>query len=105
MSEQTRKTEPTKSRVVMSRVSTREQHSDRSFDIEFWQKVGAAERLAAAWQMVKEVQRIRGKSGELPRMQKSISRIIRRSEAAQSDDPAKEVHDFPPQSHPGPSDN
>jgi len=68
-------------RVIMARVSTREQHSDRSFDIEFWQRVGEVGRVAAAWQMVKEVQLIRGQSGELLRMQKSVGRVIRRCQA------------------------
>lgn len=64
----------------MSRVVSREQHSDRSFDIEFWQKVGDAGRFAAAWHMIKEVQLIRGQSGELPPFQKSVGRVIRRSQ-------------------------
>jgi hypothetical protein len=68
-----------KPRVIMARVVRRKQHNDRSFDIEFWQKVGDAGRFAAAWQMIREVQLIRGQSGELPRMQKSVTRILRRS--------------------------
>jgi hypothetical protein len=78
MNEQTNQS---RERVVMARVVTRKQHSDRSFDIEFWQKVGDVGRFAAAWQMVKEVKLIRGQSGELPRFQKSVARIIRRSQA------------------------
>jgi len=81
MSLQTNANERLKRRVVMSRVVTREQHSDRSFDIEFWQKVGDVGRFAAAWQMIKEVQLIRGQSGELPPFQKAVGRIIRRSKA------------------------
>jgi hypothetical protein len=77
-------------RVVMARVVTREQHGERSFDIEFWQKVGDVGRFAAAWQMVKEVQRIRGKSGELPRLQKSITRVVRRSQARKSADASED---------------
>lgn len=81
MNDQEYKVEQPRERVVMARVATREQHSERSFDIEFWQKVGDVGRFAAAWQMVKEVRLIRGQSGELPRMQKSVGRIIRRSQA------------------------
>ncbi|MDZ7289906.1 MAG: hypothetical protein ONB44_10205 [candidate division KSB1 bacterium] len=88
MNEHSNKAEQPRQRVVMSRVVTREQHGERSFDIEFWQKVGAQGRFAAAWQMVREVQLIRGKSGELPRMQKSVVRIIRRSEIETSDQPS-----------------
>ncbi len=67
-------------RVVMSRVVTRDQHNDRSFDIEFWEKVGDVGRFAAAWQMIREVQLIRGQSGELPPFQKSVARVLRRSQ-------------------------
>lgn len=73
-------TEKSRERVVMARVSTREQHSNRSFDLEFWHKVGDAGRAAAAWQMIKELQLIRGQSGELPPFQKSVARVIRRSQ-------------------------
>jgi hypothetical protein len=90
MNEHANKTDQPRDRVVMARVVTREQHSERSFDIEFWQKVGDAGRVAAAWQMVKEVQLIRGKSGELPRLQKSITRIIRRSQAKKSTDSSED---------------
>ncbi|MDZ7269171.1 MAG: hypothetical protein ONB48_17510 [candidate division KSB1 bacterium] len=90
MSEALNETGQTKPRVIMARVATRQQHSDRSFDIAFWQKVGDAERFAAAWQMVQEVQLIRGQSVELPRMQKSVTRIIRRSPAPKSGEHATE---------------
>lgn len=81
MSEPLNKTDQSRPRVIMSRVVRRDQHNDRSFDIEFWQKVGDVGRFAAAWQMIKEVQLMRGQSGELPAMQKNVTRIIRRSEA------------------------
>ena len=79
MGEPLNKTDLSKPRVIMSRVVRRKQHDDRSFDIEFWQKVGDTGRFAAAWQMIREVQLIRGQSGELPRMQKNVTRILRRS--------------------------
>jgi hypothetical protein len=82
--------EKPRERVVMSRVVSREQHSERSFDIEFWQRVGDVGRAAAAWQMVREVQRIRGLSGELPRLQKSVTRIIRRSQAGKTNASSKD---------------
>ncbi|MCI0692218.1 hypothetical protein L0337_09480 [candidate division KSB1 bacterium] len=86
MNEQTNNAKQLRERVVMARVVTREQHGKRSFDMEFWQKVGDVGRFAAAWQMVKEVQLIRGQSGELPRLQKSVTRVIRRSQAKNSTD-------------------
>lgn len=64
-------------RVVMSRLVRRDQQ-DRAFDFDFWQKIGAAGRFAAAWQMVREVNRIRGNNGEQPRLQRSVSVLKRR---------------------------
>lgn len=73
-----------KARVVMSRLIHRDQH-DRSFDLEFWDRVGAAGRFEAAWQMLKEVQLMRGQSGELPRLQKNVTRVLRRSQMKQDE--------------------
>ena len=70
--------DPIKPQVIMSRVTTREQHKNRSFDIEFWREVGDAGRFAAAWQMIREIQLMRGQSGELSPMQKNVTRVIRR---------------------------
>jgi hypothetical protein len=64
-----------KKRVVMARLVRRDQ-MDRSFDIEFWQKVDAETRMAAAWQMVKDVRLIRGEDGEQPRLQRSVARMV-----------------------------
>ncbi len=50
---------------------------DRSFDLEFWHKVGAEGRFAAAWQMVLEVNTIKGKKIYEPRLQRSIQNIQR----------------------------
>ena len=61
----------------MSRVIRRDEQ-DRSFDLEFWQKVDANTRFAAAWQMVLEIDRIRGKHAEQPRLQRSVSVLKRR---------------------------
>lgn len=90
MSDSSNKIDQSRPRVIMSRVSSRAQHGDRSFDIEFWQKIGDVGRFAAAWQMIKEVQLIRGQKGELPRMQKNVTRIIRRSEVKKSGEDAAE---------------
>ena len=84
MDEPLNESDRTKPRVIMSRVVRRKEHDDRSFDLEFWRRVGDAGRFAAAWQMIKEIRLIRGQSGELPRMQKSVARIIRRSQKIES---------------------
>ncbi|MFQ5824307.1 MAG: hypothetical protein ACE5JB_09655 [bacterium] len=64
-------------KVIMSRLIKRGE-MDRSFDLEFWKKVGAQGRFAAAWQMVKEWLMIRGKDGSQSRLQRSAQNIQRR---------------------------
>ena len=51
--------------------------ADRSFDLEFWRKVGAEGRFAAAWQMISEVDAIRGKDIGESRLQRSVQNIQR----------------------------
>ncbi|MBP1625047.1 MAG: hypothetical protein H6Q07_3069 [Acidobacteria bacterium] len=79
MTDAPQKPGPMTQRVIMSRVVRRKEHQERSFDMEFWRKVGGAGRFAAAWQMIREVQLMRGQCGELPGMQRNVVRIIRRS--------------------------
>ena len=50
---------------------------DRSFDVEFWQRAGAEAIFAAAWEMVQEVQAIRGQNGRQPRLQRSVENAQR----------------------------
>ena len=50
---------------------------DRSFDLLFWERVGAEGRFAAAWQMVLEANALKGKDiGEL-RFRRSVENIQR----------------------------
>lgn len=53
------------------------QDDDRSFDLEFWQMLGAEARFAAAWEMVNEVHAIRGEDASQPRLQRSVENIQR----------------------------
>lgn len=62
----------------MSRVLRGGQQDDGSFDILFWQRVGAEGIFAATWDMVREVQLIRGLHANESRLQRSITRVIRR---------------------------
>ncbi|HEY6477983.1 MAG TPA: hypothetical protein VI456_15505 [Polyangia bacterium] len=64
--------------IQMARVLRKGQVDDGSFDVDFWQKVGAEGIFAAAWDMVAEAQRMRGGSAEQPRLQRSVLRVIRR---------------------------
>jgi hypothetical protein len=69
----------TKPRVRMARVLRNGERDDGSFDIEFWRQVGAEGRFAAAWEMVREADAIRGvQNAREPRLQKSVLRIERR---------------------------
>ena len=66
-------------RVRMARVLRNGTRDDGSFDIEFWRRIGAEGRFAAAWEMVLEAQAIRGvKDAREPRLQRSVLRVERR---------------------------
>lgn len=66
-------------RVRMARVLRNGARDDGSFDIEFWRRVGAEGRFAAAWEMVREADAIRGvQNAREPRLQRSVLRIERR---------------------------
>lgn len=45
------------------------------FDIRFWRRAGAAARFEAAWAMVGEFLKIRGKSGNERRLRRTIQHI------------------------------
>jgi hypothetical protein len=62
----------------MTRVLRDGAKDDGSFDLEFWQKLSAEARFAAAWEMVQEAQAWRGQDGDQPRLQRSVVRVIRR---------------------------
>lgn len=50
-------------------------HADRSFDLEFWRKVGPEGRFSAAWGMVKDYYLARGNDISQQRLQKSVQNI------------------------------
>ena len=50
---------------------------DRSFDLLFWKGLGAEARFAAAWQMVSEVNAIKGIDIGESRLQRSVQSIQR----------------------------
>lgn len=63
----------------MTRILRNHARDDGSFDLEFWRKVGAEGLFAAAWEMVQEVAAFRGQDGSQPRLQRSVTRTIRRA--------------------------
>jgi hypothetical protein len=66
-----------KERIERARVLRHGEQDDGSFDLEFWQSVGPEGIFAAAWEMVGEVQAMRGEDVDQPRLQRSVVRVIR----------------------------
>lgn len=62
----------------MVRVLRKGEKDDGAFDLDFWRRVGAEGRFAAAWEMVSEIAAFRGENGDQPRLQRSVLRIHRR---------------------------
>jgi hypothetical protein len=65
-----------KKRIIMERL-VRRSECGREFDLEFWDKVGAEGRFAAAWDMVREVMVAKGLSERQMRMQRSVESVVR----------------------------
>ena len=64
-------------KVIMSKLVSLNK-MDRSFDLEFWDKVGVQGRFEAMWQMVLEAEAIKGKNVKQFRLQRSVQNIKRR---------------------------
>ena len=64
-------------RVFKTRLIRRGE-DDGSFDREFWQELGHEAIFAAMWDMVSEVDLMRGKDGDQPRLQRSVHHLERR---------------------------
>ncbi len=67
-----------KPRLVMSRLSKLED-ADRSFDIEFWQRLGDEAIFAAAWEMVVFAHEFKGRDVSELTFQRSLKKIQRTS--------------------------
>ena len=63
--------------VRMARVLRNGEKDDGSFDLAFWRRVGDQGILEAAWEMVRELGRMRGERGDEPRLQRSVVRVVR----------------------------
>jgi hypothetical protein len=61
----------------MARLSKRGE-DERSFDIEFWKRVGGEARFAATCAMIYEIGLLRGKNADQPRLERTVQNIIRR---------------------------
>lgn len=51
---------------------------EREFDERFWRELGPRARLEALWDMVLEAEAWKGRSGDQPRLQRSVLRVERR---------------------------
>ncbi len=60
---------------IMERIG-KVSESDRSFDIEFWQRQGSTAIFAAAWEMVVEAYRFKNRESELT-FQRTVENIQR----------------------------
>lgn len=65
-------------RLVMSRLVKRDEQNNRSFDIEFWQRLTDKQRLDAAWDMVVFAHKLKGKDPDELRLQRSVENLKRR---------------------------
>lgn len=45
------------------------------FDIKFWRRAGVQARFSAAWTMLRDVMKMRGHRGRLPRLRRSVQNI------------------------------
>ncbi len=45
------------------------------FDARFWRRAGAAARFDAVWSMVKDFLKLRGQSGDQPRLRRDVLRV------------------------------
>lgn len=64
-------------RVVMTR-KVRLDQLDRSFDLEFWQRVGAEGRFEAAWQAIVDLVALGLLDENQLRLRRSVTRLERR---------------------------
>ena len=67
-----------KPRVVMARL-TRLAEADRSFDIEFWQRLGDDAIFAAAWEMVVFAHKFKGRNASELTFQRTLKKTQRAS--------------------------
>ena len=52
-------------------------HMDRSFDVEYWQRLGPEAIFEAAWDMVVQAWKVKGRDPNELRLQRSVEAIQR----------------------------
>lgn len=67
-----------RNRVVMSQLASIEEQGNRSFDIEFWQRLSDEQRMQAVWDLVVFDYELKGKKTDELRLQRTVENIQRR---------------------------
>ena len=62
-------------RLVMTRLTTVKEQGDRSFDIEFWQRLTDEQRMQAVWDMVVFDYELKGKDLNELRLQRTVENL------------------------------
>lgn len=65
-------------RVVMTRLTSIEEQGNRSFDIEFWQRLTDEQRMQAVWDLVILANDLKGKNPNELRFQRTVENLRRR---------------------------
>ena len=65
-------------RLVMSRRTTIEEQGNRSFDVEFWQRLSDEQRIAAVWDLVVLDCELKGKGEDELRLQRTVENLRQR---------------------------
>ena len=64
-------------RVVMTQLTTIEEQGNRSFDIEFWQRLSDEQRMQAVWDLVVFDYELKGKNLNELRLQRTVENLRR----------------------------
>ena len=67
-------------RLMMSQLTTIEEQGNRSFDVEFWQRLTAEQRMQAVWDLVVFDYELKGKNLNELRLQRTVENL-RQSES------------------------
>lgn len=64
-----------RNRVIMSQLTTIEEQGNRSFDIEFWQRLSDERRMQAVWDLVVFDYELKGKNLDELRLQRTVENL------------------------------
>ncbi len=67
-------------RLVMSQLTTIEEQENRSFDVEFWQRLNAEQRMQAVWDLVVFDYELKGKNLDELRLQRTVENLRSRED-------------------------